>query len=755
MTLPTKEEVLILLRSGTLDERVAFLRRFPSGDFFANAQAHPISSDNPSMIVAALEHVTLRYCEGQHPDWGAVLAAALHERAVELWQTDRDHAVLPNTMSRLACGHVIALTLLGRSSEVLDATEQYIVFYENLGEAKNLATLRSLRSEALMKRLHEENISGQPKLSARPQQAAPRRRSTRDDDHEPQSSGAAPEDDSLGLDAAMSAPATLKTLAPLPETRWLNAEIRDHDKREPLKVGTAYVIEFGIDLQAAGDASTTVPSSALLFKPGEDLIELTILLQSSDFQIAVPDQKLQLPRSGASVNKARFDVTTLRAGRGTLTALVCKDGNFLLRMDVAYSIGTVAAEPPSTESFGRPIAAAANLRPRRLSLIIKPAPAGGYECTMIADQGSKTVTLPITEADLGDAIKTAREGLMSVITQRDPSSRLVFQTSVDVDEASAVKALQTLARTGARLFQRLFFGPAAGIEVQQMGEWLRSRAMNPKERLTLQIVSTRFPVPWGLLYLGKVDRNATLDWDSFLGMGCVIEQLPLVNSFVADSVIPSDQPSLAISININQGIDEKMKTDVVARQLKFWQASVAMLGPSLQFAERQSRADVLDALMGDANDQLMYLYCHAVTAGPGDAGGISSSCLILTGDERLTLEDLNREAPMNQPLRGNPLVFINACESAELTPAFYDGFVPYFMAKSARGVIGTECKTPAVFATEWALRFFPRFLGGEPLGELFLGLRQEFCRRHNNPLGLVYAVHCNADTQIQPALKLH
>jgi hypothetical protein len=422
-------------------------------------------------------------------------------------------------------------------------------------------------------------------------------------------------------------------------------------------------------------------------------------------------------------------------------------------MDVAYSIGTVAVEPPSAESYGRPIAAAASLRPRRLSLMIKPAPAGGYECTMIAE-GMKTVLLPITEAELGDAIKTARDGLMSVITQRDPSSRLVFQTGIDVDEAAATKALQTLARSGARLFQRIFFGPAAGVEVQQMGEWLRTRAMNPKERLTLQIVSTRFPVPWGLLYLGKVDRTATLNWDNFLGMRCIIEQLPLMNSFVADSVIPSDQPSLALSINMNRGIDEKMKTDVVARQLKFWLDSTATLGSSLQFAERQSRADFLEALTGDANDQLMYLYCHAVTAGPGDAGGISSSCLILTGDDRLTLDDLNLEAPMNQPLRGNPLVFINACESAELTPAFYDGFVPYFVAKSARGVIGTECKTPAVFATEWALRFFPRFLGGEPLGELVLGLRQEFCGRHNNPLGLVYVVHCNADTQIQPGLKL-
>lgn len=174
----------------------------------------------------------------------------------------------------------------------------------------------------------------------------------------------------------------------------------------------------------------------------------------------------------------------------------------------------------------------------------------------------------------------------------------------------------------------------------------------------------------------------------------------------------------------------------------------------MQVTQRQTRADLLAALGGDANDQVMYLYCHAVTSGPGDAGGIYGSYLVLTNEERLTLNDLNLDAPMTKPLRGNPLVFINACESAELTPSFYDGFVPYFMAKGSRGVIGTECKTPALFATEWALRFFPRFLAGEPLGELFLELRQEFCARHNNPLGLLYAVYCDGDTRIQPGLKI-
>ena len=121
---------------------------------------------------------------------------------------------------------------------------------------------------------------------------------------------------------------------------------------------------------------------------------------------------------------------------------------------------------------------------------------------------------------------------------------------------------------------------------------------------------------------------------------------------------------------------------------------------------------------------------------------------------RVTLGDLNLDSPTSIQLPGNPLVFINACESGKMSPAFYDGFVPYFMAKGARGVVGTECKTPALFAAVWAERFFERFLDGETLGDTFLALRREFLEQHGNPLGLMYAVHCDGDTQIQPALKV-
>src|SRR4029078_10680915 len=198
-------------------------------------------------------------------------------------------------------------------------------------------------------------------------------------------------------------------------------------------------------------------------------------------------------------------------------------------------------------------------------------------------------------------------------------------------------------------------------------------------------------------------------------------------------------------------IDAQLGITVVADQQAYW-ADAKANRQRVGLTPRAPRADVVHALADAATaDQLLYFYCHAESAGLADPGGPDASALVLS-DAKVTLGELALDAPTSTPLAGKPLVFINACESAELSPAFYDGFVPYFMAKGARGVIGTQCKTPALFAAEWAERFFDRFLGGEALGDAFLGLRQDFLNQYGNPLGLMYAVHCDGDTQIQPGL---
>lgn len=536
------------------------------------------------------------------------------------------------------------------------------------------------------------------------------------------------------------------------DQRFINAELEDRAPNEPLAAGEWYTLAFDVDVVRRDTAVGAAPiPDANLFSEGQQEVQLTVQLDSTDFEISDRTRPLRLPRAGPSRGKARFDVSPKHDGSSSIKATIHKDGNFIQQMELTFQVGAVGATAVKMTSRGRPPSAATIVQPRDVGISISPAAGGGYDCVVWGSVSSRA-RLPIQQAYLASAIEVARQEILKVVMHQDEAGEYAFQGSMDIAEPEREFALRTMARAGALLFQKIFFGPAAGADSKAVGEFLRKMASDRNTRLKLQIVAESTPVPWGLLYVGDASANATLDWDNFIGMRHIIEQIPLQTTLaVADCAIPSDKPELSVSVNVNTGIDAQMGSDFVAQQQAFWKAA-RKARKRVHVTPRTTSTEVMQALAsGDTDDQILYFYCHAESAGLTEAGGPDASCLVLS-DASLTLSDLSLDAPTSTQLRGNPLVFINACESAELSPAFYDGFVPYFMAKGARGVVGTECKTPALFAVAWAKRFFERFLDGAPLGETFLDLRREFLEDHGNPLGLLYAVHCDGDTQIQPAL---
>lgn len=543
------------------------------------------------------------------------------------------------------------------------------------------------------------------------------------------------------------APAAPPVAAPPAAQRWVNAGFEDLDA--PLVPGQWYSFAFDVDLVARTDAAVPFAGQQL-FPEGITEVVLTIRLDSPDFDIPADQQsrRLTLPKEGRS-RKARFDISPKHLGPSALKATIHKDGNFVQQIELAINVGASVA-PKVEDAHGRPYSSAGVLKPRDVGLSLTPT-VGGFECLVWKPVGGRA-RLPLSADYLAKAIETARQELMKVVTYVNAAGSPVFQQLIDIPAADREAALKIMARAGAVLFQKLFFSPAAGEDSKAIGNFLRSLLGDRNRQLTLQVMADATSIPWGLLYVGDVAAGAQLDWDNFIGMRHVIEQIPMaVTPHVLDCLIPSDQPVLNVSINVNDAIDAQMGAPYVAQQRQFW-ADTAKRG-GLTVTARATSTELVQALANEATgDQILYLYCHAQSSDLAAAGGPDSSSLKLTDGNLLQLVDLNLNAPTTTPLRGKPLVFLNACESAELSPAFYDGFVPYFMAKGARGVIGTECKTPAYFATEWAKRFFPRFLAGEPLGQVFLGLRQEFLKQHGNPLGLLYAVHCDGDTQIAPAL---
>ncbi|MCG2624337.1 CHAT domain-containing protein [Arthrobacter sp. I2-34] len=534
------------------------------------------------------------------------------------------------------------------------------------------------------------------------------------------------------------------------DRRWVSAELEDHDPAAPLLSGETYTLAFGVDVEENPRAAANT-LLGYTFAAGENLAVLSVHVESDDFDIGDNSRPLRLPRSGPSKGKARFDITPLRDGPCVVTATIHKEGNFIQEMEITFHVG-LTARPVQVTARGRPSQAAFVLQPRDIGLSIEPAPGGGFRCDVRGAVYGRA-HLPIQDAELADALKQLRTELLKVVTQTDDAGTPVFQQRLDIADADRDRALVVLAKAGYGLYRKIFYHPAADAQTKRIGDWLREQTAPESGVTTLQVVSQGFPIPWGLLYVAdKWDENG-VQWERFLGMGHVIEQIPLQNDMATpDGVIATDRPDLSLSVNINDEIDTQMRADFVARQGRYW-ADTCRSRAGIRLTTRRLGNEVIRALQNEAtDDQILYLYCHAGAAGLDDPGGPDASWLKFSGNEKVRLEDLNLTAPTDVPLRGHPLIFINACESAELSPLFYDGFVPYFMAKGARGVIGTECKTPALFAAEWAKRFFDMFMDGVPLGELFLKLRREMYLDHGNPLGLLYGVHCDGDTYLKPAV---
>ncbi len=142
------DSIYQMLKVGSPAERQALGRALPPNPM-KDMAISLLGSDRPGMVVVALGPATIGYCHGGDPAVGAELARALHRFAVELFETTPDHGLLLTTLSGLADNYVNASNLLGRSEDAVVFADQYIPFYEKLGETANLPSLKLGRIEAL------------------------------------------------------------------------------------------------------------------------------------------------------------------------------------------------------------------------------------------------------------------------------------------------------------------------------------------------------------------------------------------------------------------------------------------------------------------------------------------------------------------------------------------------------------------------------------------------------------------------------
>ncbi len=101
-------------------------------------------------------------------------------------------------------------------------------------------------------------------------------------------------------------------------------------------------------------------------------------------------------------------------------------------------------------------------------------------------------------------------------------------------------------------------------------------------------------------------------------------------------------------------------------------------------------------------------------------------------------------------LHNKPLVFLNMCESAQVTPSLAESFIHFFINRGASTVVGTECSTRSLFGHHFAKEFLWKWTLGAEAGEAILETRLDFMKK-GNALGLAYTLFGSSTTRLNPA----
>jgi hypothetical protein len=532
--------------------------------------------------------------------------------------------------------------------------------------------------------------------------------------------------------------------APTEDERAINAWLDGQPDGKALEVGQTYHLKFNVASPRTGGVSAEFNAAGAFagLPPDVQQVEITVALETGDFDIAGADQQIMVvPRTGPSTNEPTFAITPKRNGLGTIDALFFANGHVFQHMQIALQVGPVMQVTSSGLTLGSalPATRAPSSQRQDLNLLIIRRDTG-YQFRL-QNGVSTRAAINLGEAAISDMVARARSTFREIVYLVQDNQYVYQNADTHIAPDVHAESLTKLAKLGTYLYQKIFFSPGNGADARAMGQLLRD--LSQQQRLNISVVAEHFTFPWALLYDRPFDEN-NVDPEGFWGFRHVVAYLPEFSTATLVNFDPHIHVdgALALGFVCNTTIDDDLQRNgfapAVAPQTTFLQSLAGV-----QVSTYTTTKDLYALLNNpDLAAHLLYFYCHAESVLPSEAGGVDASRVILS-DGPATLEDLNIYAGADgAPLKHAPLVFLNACQSAELSPYLYDGLVPYLIAKGARGVLGTEVDTPALFAAEFAQAFLRRFVAGnQPLGELLLDLRREYLTQKNNVMGLVYALY--------------
>lgn len=393
---------------------------------------------------------------------------------------------------------------------------------------------------------------------------------------------------------------------------------------------------------------------------------------------------------------------------------------------------------------------------------------------MIHGRTGDTVAFGLAESQARNAVMAARQVLRTVHFVEERGN---LRNLLDANNAKSPQAfledLRRLAQVGWMLWTALFADKLDTVDTIQ-SSLLASRRLQICMAGPVDLV-----FPWAMIYdiplFGGNDEQRPCrlveEWTGsspmvahdtadcpfadthgqnvlcpygFWGMRHVIEQPPSVPD---GSSLSLEIALLAEPGKVLAGFSPALNDRLTQAHID---ALVTALGTRLQLAPCFTIATLRDALAA-TELPLAYLYCHGVRSSlAGTTGSIPE--LVLDKDSSLRPQDLiglrMSVWPSNHWRVVRPLVFINGCHTAELTPEELVSFVGAFVNVGAAGVVGTEITLHQSVAGEAAEAFLTAFASGADVGSAMSALRRQLLGK-GNLLGLAYTPYCSSGLSLR------
>lgn len=558
--------------------------------------------------------------------------------------------------------------------------------------------------------------------------------------------------------------------------RYVNSWFSGHPSpTQPLIFGREY--ELGIEVGPqllVGTFTTGNPEFSAPPFGNQESLEITVGIISNDFKVLDKTAKrMRLPEDRTQKSgPVTFKVQPIKNNQDvSIHVFFYYQNNLFEESRIGARVQVLkeskdeqkTAYFPPLPKFRAPVQG-----PRDLNLQITEL-NNSYRLVLFYDFGPDDFeilwcTIPVNRDKVIDLLKGVRDDLLKAVNiegtttkgkgkvfydgepPETPQKEERLPNLLPIEDSTYTEVLKTLARAGRRLFVNLFDSGGGSREAAQaashFGQALRD--LSSRRALKIQVLSDDFFIPWNLLFDG--DHRGPVSATDFWGFKHVIEEIP---SSSRDQPIAASievgQDALPIAMNLNRMGSLRVLTDPQTKRVKQWAPAVAVI-------ERSTEDQVLDALRGKTSQgRLEYFFCHAGVEGNSELHFDQSYLGLTSSGNGLTLEDI-KFATVNRRFESQPVVFLNACESAKMDGRFYDGFVPRLLTMGACAVIGSDCDIPSLFGAHFGIRFLEGFLKAGTVGDVLLTVRKTFLQNYHNPLGLIYRVFGNADVKLSRSL---